>query len=154
MKNVLVTVFIIGLFTTAFSGSIKEDLTIVRTCNMTDPVDINILNDYLIYHNPNHLNPKQRQELSCFLLCVYSEFNWMDRHGGFKVNNIKSWMRKTELSEHDIDNLIRKCITPEFTDPCTRAQYFTECFWANYQGSLKSRHHHSLHSIIHKNNFK
>lgn len=34
----------------------------------------------------------------------------MDRHGGFKVHNIKAWMLQAQLSENDTDILLRKCI--------------------------------------------
>lgn len=144
---------LIGLslfFTLVSSSAIMEDLAIVRICNTTDSVDISILNDYMLNHDFNHLENYQHHQLSCFLLCIYAEYNWMDRHGSFKIHNIKSWMRRTKLPTIHIENLLKRCITQELIDPCTRASRFTECFWSNHQGVLNVNHRHTLHSIIRK----
>ncbi|XP_057327257.1 uncharacterized protein LOC130668793 isoform X2 [Microplitis mediator] len=146
MKKFFLFLLSTTCFTVILSSVIRQDMAIVRICNTTDPVDLRVLNDYLMNHNLNRLHIKSHHPLACFLLCVYSEFNWMDRHGGFKVHNIKAWMLRAELSENDTDILLRKCIS---LDPCTRAQHFTECFWTNHQ-DVTVDHRHSLHSIMHK----
>ncbi|XP_044007328.1 uncharacterized protein LOC122851892 [Aphidius gifuensis] len=127
-----------------------EDLAIVRICNATDSVDISILNDYMLNHDFNTLENHQLRQLSCFLLCIYSEYNWMDHHGSFKIHNIKSWMHRAKLPTDHIEILLKRCITSELTDPCTRARHFTECFWSNHQGIVNVNHRHTLHSIIRK----
>ncbi|XP_044582463.1 uncharacterized protein LOC123263623 isoform X1 [Cotesia glomerata] len=134
------------VFTVVYSSAIRQDMAIVRVCNTTDPVDLRVLNDYLMNHNLNRLHVKFHHPLACFLLCVYSEFDWMDRHGGFKVHNIKAWMLQAQLSENDTDILLRKCIDLDLTNPCERAQHFTECFWTSHQDDQQP----SLHSIMHK----
>lgn len=47
-----------------------EDLAIVRICNATDSVDINILNDYMINHDFDNLENHQLRQLSVCIIIV------------------------------------------------------------------------------------
>jgi len=137
----------------ANAAGIREDIAVVRICNATDPVDLDVFNAYMMHHDFESLE-SHSTELSCFLLCIYSEYKWMDRHGNFKPHKIKTWMRKANLTLYDREILHHKCIaTAELADPCTRARHFTECFWSNHQGTGSlDDDNHTLNTIIKKRN--
>ncbi|XP_011296922.1 uncharacterized protein [Fopius arisanus] len=131
-------------------SAIREDMAVVRICNASDPIDVHIFNDYMMHHNFNHLENQAQHELACFLLCIYSEHHWMDRHGSFRVHNIRSWMLSAEQSEIDTEIILERCTKPVLSDPCNRAREFTECFWSTNQGMPRPSYHHALHSMIRK----
>ncbi|XP_043267103.1 uncharacterized protein [Venturia canescens] len=134
------------------SSEIREDISVVRICNVSDPVDLDVFNDYMMHHDFQHLK-NHAGELSCFLLCIYNQYKWMNRQGSFKISKIKSWMNKSNLSLIDQEILLHKCIRmAELSDPCTRARRFTECFWSNHQGAADPSEgsKHTLDAIIGK----
>nr|QHN69043.1 odorant binding protein 2 [Sirex noctilio] len=107
----------------------KGDLSILRLCNASSPVSLEAVNSVLIYRHMQHRETKTKS-FKCFLLCLYVEYDWMDREGSFKLNNIKSSLQSTIVEDHHVKVLIYKCTAIELIDPCDRAFHFTECFWS------------------------
>ncbi|RLZ02184.1 Odorant binding protein 8 [Cephus cinctus] len=128
--------FLSILFASSFDVSaaaisaIQSDLAVLRLCNASSPVSLQAVNSVLINRDMKS-SETQTQDFKCFLLCLYVEYGWMDREGGFSLHHIKLTLESSKLPEYRIKKLIYSCTATEITDPCERAFNFTECFWSH-----------------------
>ncbi|XP_046416959.1 uncharacterized protein LOC124301030 isoform X1 [Neodiprion virginianus] len=115
---------------------IAGDLAILRLCNASSTVSLDTVNSVLIHRDMHHSQAKT-DALKCFLLCIYVEYGWMDRDGGFELHSIRSALQAAQVPQDRIEMLSYGCTAIESSSPCNRASIFTECFWLHTENGLQ-----------------
>ncbi|CAG2057923.1 unnamed protein product [Timema podura] len=117
-------------WTRSVSSDAIDDLSIIRACNETSPINLDVMNEALIHRS---MSSKTTDVFKCFLHCLYTKYNWMDEAGNFLNTQMKETLQLSELDEFAINWIIFKCTALDSTEKCERSFRFTECFWTEAQ---------------------
>ncbi|KAF4526223.1 hypothetical protein B566_EDAN001908 [Ephemera danica] len=114
MKSTPALLLLLPLLVNAYArtpgNDLDHDLSVVRRCNSSSPVDRDFMNTVLI--NRIVLD-KNNYGFKCFLHCLYTEYGWMDRHGEFRREVIKKFLRESRLPLRTVRKLLTVCTDSE-----------------------------------------
>nr|CAI5862022.1 unnamed protein product [Callosobruchus analis] len=105
---------------------IQTDLRFIKTCNMTSPITLSTMNEFLFHKK---LTKGESSAFKCFLHCLFAKYGWMDDEGGFLLHDIKVTLEAAEVEIDSLEFILYTCTATNSVDKCERAYIFTQCFW-------------------------